>query len=97
MQAKGAAAWKTAARGVKAARSQYEAWLQIARRAQWRNPEGVKQSYPKASILKGGRVVFNIKGNDYRLIARVQFQAGVIAIQFFGNHADYDKIDAEIV
>jgi mRNA-degrading endonuclease HigB of HigAB toxin-antitoxin module len=64
-------------RGIKAARSQYDAWLDIVTRAEWRNPEDVKASYPKASILKAGRVVFNIKGNDYRLIARVQYQAGV--------------------
>ncbi len=60
-------------------------------------PEDVKASYPKATILKGSRVVFNIKGNDYRLIASVQYQAGVLAIRFFGTHAEYDKIDAEIV
>ena len=60
-------------KGIKAARSQYEAWLDIVTRANWRNPEDVKVSYPKASILKAGRVVFNIKGNDYRLIAAVQY------------------------
>jgi mRNA interferase HigB len=65
--------------------------------AQWRTPEDVKASYPKASILKGSRVVFNIKGNDYRLIASVQYQAGVLAIRFFGTHAEYEKIDAESV
>jgi mRNA interferase HigB len=54
----------------------------------------VKASYPKASILKAGRVVFNVKGNDYRLIARVQYQAGVLMIRFFGTHAEYDEIDA---
>jgi mRNA interferase HigB len=57
----------------------------------------VKASYPKASILKGSRVVFNIKGNDYRLVAAVQFHASVLAIRFFGNHAEYDNIDAETV
>jgi mRNA interferase HigB len=62
-----------------------------------RTPEDVKVSYPKASILKGSRVVLNIKGNDYRLIASVQYQAGVLAIRFFGTHAEYDKIDAESV
>jgi len=62
--------------------------------ANWSNPEDVKASYPKASILKAGRVVFNIKGNDYRLIAAVQYRAGVLAIRFFGSHAEYDKIDA---
>lgn len=63
-------------KGIKAARSQYEAWLEIAGRAQWRNPENVKASYPKASILKASRVVFNIKGNDYRLVAAVRYQQG---------------------
>jgi mRNA interferase HigB len=84
-------------KGIKVARSQYDAWLEIAGRAQWRNPENVKASYPKASILKASRVVFNIKGNDYRLVARVQYQAGVVAIRFFGTHAEYDEIDAETV
>ena len=84
-------------RGIKATPSQYGAWPDIAIRASWRNPEDVKASYPKASILKAGRVVFNIKGNDYRLVAAVQYRAGVRAIQFFGSHAEYDRIDAETV
>ena len=84
-------------RGIKAARSQYDAWLDIVTRAEWRNPQDVKASYPKASILKAGRVAFNIKGNDYRLIARVQYQASVLMIRFFGTHAEYDEIDAETV
>jgi mRNA interferase HigB len=84
-------------RGIKAARSQYGAWLDIVTRAEWLNPEDVKASYPKASILKAGRVVFNIKGNDYRLIVRVQYQASVLMIRFFGTHAEYDEIDAETV
>src|SRR5689334_603132 len=82
-------------KGIKVARSQYDAWLEIASQAQWRNPEHVKATYPKTSILKAGRVVFNIKGNDYRLVASVQYQAGVVAIRFFGTHAEYDEIDAE--
>jgi mRNA interferase HigB len=84
-------------KGIKAARSQYHAWLDIAARADWRNPEDVKAAYPKASILKAGRVVFNIKGNDYRLVARVQYQSGVLVIRFFGTHAEYDGTDAETV
>jgi mRNA interferase HigB len=83
--------------GIKAARSQYDAWLDIVTHAEWRNPEDVKSSYPKVSILKAGGVVFNIKGNDYRLVARVQYQAGVLLIRFFGTHAEYDQIDAETV
>ena len=57
----------------------------------------MKRSHPKASILKGGRVVFNIKANDYRLIAMVQYPDGVLMIRFFGSHEHYDKVDAETV
>jgi mRNA interferase HigB len=60
-------------------------------------PEDVRRSHPKASILKRGRVVFNIKGNDYRLVSALNYRAGVLAIRFFGTHAEYDKIDAEMV
>jgi mRNA interferase HigB len=60
-------------------------------------PRKVKAAYPTASILKGGRVVFNIKGNDYRLVARLQYPAQVLAIRFFGAHSEYGKIDAETV
>jgi mRNA interferase HigB len=84
-------------KGIKTARSQYGVWLDIASRARWRNPEDVKASYPKASILKAGRAVFNIKGNDYRLIVSVRYGAGVVAIRFFGTHAEYDEINAETV
>lgn len=84
-------------RGLRATRSQYDAWLSIATDAHWRGPDEVKHSHPKASILKGGRAVFNIKGNDYRLIVAINYQAGVVAIRFFGTHAEYDNIDAETV
>ena len=57
----------------------------------------MKASHPRAGILKGDRVVFNIKGNDYRLIAQLQYQAVVLAIRFFGSHAEYDRVDAETV
>jgi mRNA-degrading endonuclease HigB of HigAB toxin-antitoxin module len=70
-------------------------------RARWAIPGApdspIRLAHPKASILKAGRVVFNIKGNDYRVIARVQYQASVLMIRFFGTHAEYDGIDAETV
>src|SRR6266853_2059261 len=84
-------------RGIRSARSRYDAWLAIAVRSQWRSPDDVKASHPRASILKSSRVVFNIKGNDYRLIAALQYQAGVLAIRFFGTHFEYDEVDAETV
>jgi mRNA interferase HigB len=83
--------------GVRAARKAYQAWRMIAQSADWRTPVDVKRSHPKASVLKRGRVVFNIKGNDYRLVAQVNYQAGTAEIRFFGTHADYDAIDAETV
>jgi mRNA interferase HigB len=84
-------------RGIKAARAQYEAWLAIAEAADWKTPQDVKRSHPKASILKGGRAVFNIKANDYRLVTLVQYRDGVLMIRFFGSHEEYDRIDAETV
>ncbi len=88
---------RTGHKAVKAARSQYGVWLAIAGQAQWRTPEDVKRSHPKASILKGSRVVFNIKGNDFRLVTAINYRARVLVIRFFGTHAEYDKIDAETV
>jgi mRNA interferase HigB len=84
-------------RGIKAARSQYDAWLAIAGASDWKTPEEVKKSHPKASVLNGGRVVFNIKANDYRVIALVQYVDGVLMIRFLGSHEEYDGIDAETV
>ncbi|HVP83593.1 MAG TPA: type II toxin-antitoxin system HigB family toxin [Rhizomicrobium sp.] len=84
-------------RGIRAARAQYESWLAIAEAVDWKTPQDVKRSHPKASILKGGRAVFNIKANDYRLVALVQYRDGVLLIRFFGSHEEYDDIDAETV
>jgi mRNA interferase HigB len=84
-------------RGIKAARAQYDAWRAVVEAAHWKTPEDVKKTHPKASILKGSRVVFNIKANDYRLIAVVQYRGGVMMIRFFGSHEEYDKVDAETV
>jgi mRNA interferase HigB len=84
-------------RGIKAARAQYDAWRAIAASAHWKAPQDIKKAHPKASILKAGRVVFNIKANDYRLIAVVQYENGVMMIRFFGSHEEYDQVDAETV
>lgn len=84
-------------KGIKAARTQYDAWRAIVEAADWKTPEDLKKAHPKASILKAGRVAFNIKANDYRLIALVQYQAGILMIRFFGSHEEYDQVDAETV
>jgi mRNA interferase HigB len=84
-------------RGIKAARAQYDAWRAIAETSQWKTPQEVKRSHPKASILKGGRVVFNIKAHDYRLITLMHYESGIVMIRFFGTHQEYDETDAETV
>ena len=73
------------------------AWFDEVKKARWSSAADVKRSYATASIVSADRIVFNIKGNDYRLVARAQYQAGALAIRFFGTHVEYDKIDAETV
>lgn len=63
----------------------------------WQQPAEIKAQYAHASILKNRRVVFNIKGNDYRLIVAVAYRLGVVYVKFIGTHKQYDAIDAEIV
>ena len=84
-------------KGIDAGRVQYETWVQIVEGSDWKTPLDVKESHPKVSILKAGRVVFNIKANDYRLVSVVEYQDGVLIIRFFGTHEEYDKIDAEVI
>ena len=74
-----------------------KAWLDEAKQANWQRPSDIKASYRSASILKGRRAVFNIKGNDYRLVVAVAFQLGVVYVKFVGTHAQYDLINAETV
>jgi len=84
-------------RSSRAARRQWDAWLAEAVAATWRSPIDVKARYASASILKSGRVVFNIKGNDFRLVVLINYRAGVVEIRFFGTHGEHDRIDAEII
>ncbi|MDB5003112.1 MAG: hypothetical protein JWQ34_1337 [Mucilaginibacter sp.] len=73
---------------------QLKSWYQEASRANWRNSNEIKTEYPSASILQDNRIVFNIKGNNYRLIIRINFAYQMIWIRFVGTHSEYDKIDA---
>jgi mRNA interferase HigB len=70
-------------------------WYYEAKKADWKTPVDVKARYISASILGNNRVVFNIKGNKYRLVVAVDYEKGIVRIRFIGKHADYDKIDAE--
>lgn len=69
-------------------------WYAAASRAEWRNPAEVKAAYRNASVVANNRVVFNVKGNDYRLVVAVHYNRGLMFIRFVGTHRDYDKIDA---
>lgn len=77
------------------AKAELDAWFHEARGADWKDPTEVKAKYGNASILKGSRVVFNICGNKYRLIAKINYAIGIVFVRFAGAHRDYDRIDAE--
>jgi len=79
------------------AKGALEAWHAEAKSAKWANPTDIKAQYASASILKGNRVVFNICGNKYRLIVKINYEHEVIRIHFVGTHKEYDSIDAETV
>jgi mRNA interferase HigB len=72
-------------------------WYFEAEHAQWKKPEDIKQRYSSADILPGNRVVFNIKGNHYRLIVKIHYNTGVVYVRFVGTHAEYSKINAETI
>ncbi len=72
-------------------------WFDTAMNANWKTPNEVKQTYANASILKDSRIVFNIKGNTYRLVAKFNFEKQWIFIRFIGTHSEYEKIDANSI
>ncbi len=72
-------------------------WYDTAMSCDWRTPSDVKRSYANASILKSGRIVFNIKGNSFRLVTKFNFEKQWIFIRFIGTHSEYDKIDANTI
>lgn len=74
-----------------------KAWHANAVKADWQTPHQIKEQYRNASILKNRRVVFNIKGNNYRLIAAIAFRFGAVYVKFIGTHPQYDAIDAETI
>jgi mRNA interferase HigB len=73
------------------------AWYALASRADWRNPADIKAAYRNASFLANNRVVFNIKGNDYRLVVAMRYDKGIMFVRFVGAHREYDRINAEEV
>ena len=72
-------------------------WYDTAMSSDWRTSADVKKTYVNASILKDSRIVFNIKGNAYRLIAKFNFEKQWVFIRFIGSHKKYEKIDADTI
>jgi mRNA interferase HigB len=73
------------------------AWYDDAKRARWTTPAVIKSTYANASIVGENRVVFNIKGNSYRLVVAISYPYGVCYIRFVGTHAAYDRIDVATI
>lgn len=73
------------------------AWYRHVLKANWKSPTEVKAYFRNASILKDGRVIFNIAGNKYRIIVWINYAYGVVYIRFIGTHAQYDQIDAQTI
>lgn len=73
------------------------AWYHEAVHADWKTPQDTKVLYPSADILPDNRVVFNIKGNHYRLIVKIHYNTEIVFIRFVGTHAEYDRIDATTI
>src|SRR5271166_5754551 len=84
-------------KGHTAVKSALDAWFHEAERAKWKSPAEIRAYYRNASIVGAERVVFNIKGNSYRLVVAVDYARQAIFIKWIGTHADYDKIDVKTV
>ena len=74
-----------------------EAWHSLVAQAEWKTPSDVKRQFRHASLLKENRVVFNIAGNKYRLVVKINYSHCVVYVRFVGTHAQYDQINAETV
>lgn len=79
------------------AKESVKAWIYEVRFSTWNNANELKAKYGNASIISTKRVVFNIKGNDYRLIVDIEFKLKIVFVVWFGTHKEYDKIDAKTV
>jgi mRNA interferase HigB len=80
-----------------AVKSALDAWFHEAQRATWHSPAAVKKSYRTASIIDEERVVFNIKGNAYRLVTSIHYERQIVFIKWLGSHSEYDRIDVRKV
>lgn len=72
-------------------RGQLDAWRVEVERETWQTPQDIKRRYKSADFLAGNRVIFNIKGNSYRLVVQVRYRGGIVVIEWLGTHAEYSK------
>ncbi|MFZ0305682.1 MAG: type II toxin-antitoxin system HigB family toxin [Terracidiphilus sp.] len=77
----------------KTVKEQLDSWYAVASRAEWKNSAELKQQFSSASIVSSERVVFNIKGNDYRLVTAIDYAHSVMLVLWLGTHREYDEID----
>ena len=80
-----------------AVKAALDAWFAEAKRARWKNALDIKRMYATASIVSADRIVFNIKGYDYRLVVATDFEKSIVWIKWIGTHRNYDKIDVKEV
>ncbi len=76
-----------------AVKAALDTWFDEVKKARWRNTADVKRSYPTASIVTAERIVFNIKGNDYRLVVAVDFEKAIVWSKWIASHKDYNSLD----
>lgn len=74
-----------------------KAWHALTQQAAWSAPSAEKDQFRNAGVIGGNRVVFNIAGNKYRLVVRIDYRHHIVFVRFVGTHADYDRIDAETI
>ncbi|OFZ69470.1 MAG: addiction module toxin RelE [Betaproteobacteria bacterium RBG_16_58_11] len=72
-------------------RGALDAWRKEVERETWHTTQDIKKRYPSADFLAENRVIFNIKGNSYRLVVKVRYQGGMVLVEWVGTHAEYDK------
>ena len=87
---KGAVDWQ-------ALRTAVELWISEIERADWKTTSDIKAKYASASIVTAERIVFNIRGNSYRLVVSVDFRKSIVYVKWIGTHVDYDKIDVRTI
>jgi mRNA interferase HigB len=73
------------------AKGALDAWFNETEQAEWKTPQDIKDRYRSADFLADNRVIFNIKGNHYRLVVKVRLQNGIVVVEWVGTHAEYDK------